>query len=215
MSKILNSLRDNPNQYLYIFVSPNAKLNSDIMNKRVKQIQDLQAMAKIPFSPSVDEMAQALREGFQKRYGKSPEEILTIIYYSNAGGGKNGVNAVTGSHYDGTRGVWVDDATGEVLCEDEQVLQTQVANGNGGTETLGFWDACSKIIEWIVELLKALGINKNRSEVGTYSPTSTDWSKLPSATSEAGFGIIPIVALAGILIFGMSGTKDKKDKNKK
>ncbi|MFM2292693.1 MAG: hypothetical protein RIS29_2506, partial [Bacteroidota bacterium] len=187
---VLSNLKDSPHQYLYAFISPNAKLSTEIMTKRVKQIQDLQAIAKVPFMPSVNEMVSALREGFQTHYGKTPEQILTILYYSNAGGG--GVSGVTGTHFDGATGNWVDDATGEVLCEDQQVLQTQIADSNSGeSETVGFWDACSKIVEWIVSLLKALGINKNSSEVSTYTPTKTDWTSLSGSgsTSEAGFGI--------------------------
>jgi hypothetical protein len=210
---VLNDLKKSCNAYLYIFISPKANISDNIMAKRKKQLQDLQAIVSLPLTPTLDECFAAIREGITEKYNRTPEQVLSIIYYSNAGKGVSGVGTVTGSHFDGTN--WVDDSTGAVLSEDEQVLNTQSADdtSNGGSST--FWSDCASVITWIVNLLKSLGLTKNTSNHETYIPIKNDWTSLPSSPTTSGFtGVLPYLVVGSIVVAAMSGTNKKKAKQK-
>lgn len=207
-----SDLKKSANAYLYIFIAPDANLGKTIMAKRTKQMNDVIAISKIPFTPSLDELFTIIRQGIQEKYNRSPEQVLSILYYSNAS--VSGIGAAQSIHFDGTN--WVDSTTGKVLSEGEQVLASKEAQDNeSGAQKSTFWTDCASVITWIINLLKSLGLTKNSESAGTYVPEKTDWSNI-NGSSNANFGTyLPYVVVAGIIVTALMGTDNKKKSKQK
>lgn len=204
---IYNDLKNSGQGFIYVFIAPDANLNKTIMTKRAEQLARLREMYAKDNSYTPDQMIKILRDGIWQKYKRTPEQILSILFYNN-GSRVSGVGEIEGSHFDGTN--WVDDKSNEILAESESVLATQNASGQ---VTSTFWTDVASIIEWIVGLLGKLGITTNTGKVSGSMPNSTDWANLNpgGGLSQAGMGdILPYAAGAAIVYYLITQTKEKK-----
>ena len=211
MSNIYNDLKNSGQAFVYVFIDPKANLNNEIMTKRVQQLARLNEMYQADKTYTPAQMINIIREGIQAKYNRTPEQILSILYY-NYGTKVNGIGTITGSHFDGKN--WVSDTTGEVLAESDAVLATKDASGK---TTSTFWTDVASVVTWIVGIFQTLGITKPASTVSAYIPGQTDWKNLNTGSSLSSAGIgdyLPYVAGAAILYYlvTMPGKKGSKQK---
>jgi len=244
MSSIYNDLRNSGQAFLYVFISPKANLNADIMDKRAQQLAKLSEMYAKDATYTPDEMIQIIRDGIVTKYGKQPELILQIIFdnainiinHSVSGIGDGPVldsgvltfDAESNQYYDGSGNAFILDSAGKVVSKNgqyddlkiESPVNLDTINVAPVTSTTApkstFWKDVQSVIDWIVGLLAKIGIVNNKSKVTAYTPNSTDWSKLnTSSTLQSSIGsYLPYIAGAAIVYYLVTETGGK-DKKKK
>ena len=232
MSDIYNKLTTSGQAYLYVFVDPKAVLNDTIMSKRIQQLGQLNQLYQGDQTYTPTQMIEILRAGIIAKYGKTPELILQIIYDNAVRLGANAkigdvldTSALTfdsesNQYYDGSGNAFVLGGSGEVVSKNGQSTDLTIEKPatvddivvTKPSETKHtFWDDVSSVVTWIVNLFKSLGITQ--PTVSTYTPGSTDWSKLNSASMLSGSSItdyLPYVAAAGIVYYLMTSKKKSK-----
>ena len=75
-----NMMRDVAPWFLYVFVDAKANLPKDILDKRSNQIWWLQQIDAFNLVYNYDQLLDLVRDGIIRKYGKSPEMVLQIIY---------------------------------------------------------------------------------------------------------------------------------------
>ena len=228
-------MRDVAPWFLYVFVDVKANLPKEILDKRANQIWWLQQIDTFNLVYNYDQLLDLVRDGIIRKYGKRPEMVLQIIYDNAVRINKTSVgtgldaSALTfdpevNQWYDGSGNAYILDKNNNVVSKNGQYTDLTIespatlddvtvipatASGTKGT----FWADCASVIEWLVKLLKSIGIvNNNTGSLGTQSPNTLDWSKVNS-TSTAGFsGALPIVIGLGIAYSLYTSTKKKGKK---
>ncbi|MEI6555505.1 MAG: hypothetical protein WCL70_07950 [Paludibacter sp.] len=228
-----NLMRDVAPWFLYVFVDAKANLPKEILDKRSNQIWWLQQIDAFNLVYNYDQLLDLVRDGILRKYGKSPEMALQIIYDNAVRINKNSVgsgldaSALTfdpevNQYYDGSGNAYILDNSGSVVSKNGQYTDLtiespanlediKIAPSTGTSKT--FWDDCASVIEWLVKLLKSIGIiNGNTGTMQTYSPNTLDWSKVNSTQSASLTGALPIVIGLGIAYSLYKSTKKKGKK---
>ena len=237
MSTIKSDLQNSGQAFLYVFVSPSAKLTTDIMGKRAEQLKRLSEMYVQDASYTPAQMIDILRAGIVAKYKKQPELILQIIA-NNAvriniakvnGIGKLDSGSLTfdpesNQYYDGSGNAFILDNAGNVVEKNGQSTDLVIESPstieaiNVGTPKTGgsFWDDVKNVIDVIIGWLSKLGVPNAANKTANYSPHYGDYAGL---TSQAGIGsglttYLPYIAAAGIIYYLATdkGTKAKKIK---
>jgi len=193
--------------FLYIFIAPDAKLNKSIMAKRKRQIAVLQWIDKYNGVYNYSQLVDIIRGGIVQKYKLTPDKVLSVLYTAGRSS-VSGIGTFKSPYFDGTN--WLD-GDGNILSEAEQLECTKIAqdinNQNGSSN---FWLDFKNIVEWIVELLKSIGLDKNSYTVGTGTSDPNDWGD-PDMTESAGFGdTLPYVIGGAILYTLFTNSKKKK-----
>ena len=227
-----NMMRDVAPWFLYVFVDAKANLPKDILDKRSNQIWWLQQIDAFNLVYNYDQLLDLVRDGIIRKYGKSPEMVLQIIYDNAVRINKQAVGSGLDSgvltfdpevnqYYDGSGNAFVLDKSGNVVSKNGQYTDLTIESpsnlddikitpASSGTKST-FWTDCASVIEWLVNLLKSIGIvNKNTGSLGTYSPNTLDWSKVNNNQSAGFSGIVPVL-LAGGIVYTLY-TESKKGK---
>lgn len=192
------------------------------MNKRAKQIALLQKIDKWNTYYNYNQLVQIVYNGIVKRYKKTPIQVLNLIYNKASVSGISGVEELTIeilpdeaeleklSTYKDSKGNIYDSKTDQMIKD---------ANGNIKTQNKNIWKDISSVIEFLVKILKSLGINFGNS---SSTPNPGDWGNAGygngNETKEADIaGSLPIVVGGVILyyLFSTAGKKSGKSKSKK
>jgi len=203
--------------FLYIFVDPSVD-NKTILKKRNKQIELLKKIDKWNWIYNYNQLVSIVHEGIVRRYVKTPAQVLDTIYKKSVG-----ISGISG----------LEDLTIEVLAEPEEIKKLptykdsagniydsstnqiiQDKNGNIIKQNKNFWKDLGSVIEWLVNILKSLGLSFNDS---TIKPAPADWSPYTTGQkSEANIaGALPFV-VGGVLLYYLFSTVGKKSgKSKK
>src|ERR1035437_5277793 len=238
MSTIYNDLHNSGQAFLYVFVSPKAILNSDIMTKRAQRLGHLNEMYARDQTYTPVQMIQILRDGITSKYGKSPELILQIIFDNavniDSRPAVKGIGATTDTgvltfdsesnqYYDGSGNAYLLDSAGNVASKNGQSTDLKIDSPAtlddvkvGTSAQPSFWDDVASVIDWIVGIFQKLGITKTTTTIATYVPGTSDWTKLNTSSSMRSAGIgdyLPYVIGAGIVYTLITGT-GKKSKSK-
>ena len=184
-----NMLEAAAGYFLYIFIDPNANLGSKIMTKRQKQIALLQKIDKFNLVYNYSELQNIVASGIYKKYKKTPAQLLAEMHKQSIAG----IGALSN---------W-----GFNVYPTEQEILESMTNGKSeaqaaAPEKLNFWDSILKAVEWIMKLLKTLGISTGNTR--TNIPTYTDWNA-PEAKQNAS---IPLI-LGGALALYYFSNKNK------
>jgi len=199
----LDKLKKGAINYLYIFIDPNAKgLAPIVMQKRNEQIAALKKIYSYNTGYTFADMVQIIQVGIQQRYSKTPAQLLQKIYETAVGNPSVG------------------DATTDAIKEQAAIkvhnLTTSVSEG-GVTKTSNFWTDAKSVIEWLVEIFTKLFGSKYTNPT-VYSPDSDHWTydnqPSESGLSSAGFGVLPMLVVGGVL-YTLYSTTQKKGKKKK
>jgi len=161
-----DTLKNCAHWFLYIFINDNAPLNKSIMQKRNNQITWLKRLDAINTTYNYAELKEIVRQGIYDRYGKSPADVLTLLYNTAVGANVSGV------------GTLIEDET-KKANENLKKLSLTTTTPTGETKEENFWDFFSKTIDAIERILDVLGIGKKED----IKPTSTDWYK-PNSTGS-------------------------------
>lgn len=207
------------NNYLYIFISPTAKMDKEIMTRRANQIARLRQIAAIPFTPSFDELITLARQGIRELYGAEPEAVLSHIY-STAYHLKYG--SAIGATFD-ANGNYLPTPTGTISATanynpmtgkaytslNEVAFNKLDSNGTVVKADKTFWQDVSGVIEWIVKIFNSLGITSGPKDNVTY-PTTSGWANSVNdyTGSSASMGsTLGYVAAGAIVLFLATKTK--------
>lgn len=241
MANIYNDLKNSGQTFLYVFISPKAKLPTDIMQKRADQLAQLSEMYSKDQTYTPTEMIDIIRQGIVETYGQQPEDLLQVIFNVAVWTNKQSVKGIGDTPVD--YNLMTDqygnivDLSGKVLVfnsepntkvdfafdtktyintETNKPFQSvdEVAFKNTTTnQPSTFWKDVQGVIDWIVGLLNKLGIGINSSKVSKYSPTSTDWAKVNSASIGSGLtDYLPVILGAGMIIYIASSALGSKPK---
>lgn len=209
------------NNYLYIFISPTAKMDKAIMTRRANQIARLRQIAAIPLMPGLAKLIALTREGIREQYGAEPEAVLDHIFgvaYSLHYGHGIGATFDTNGNYLPTPTGTIkatenyNPMTGKPYTSLNEVAFNKVAsNGTVVKADRTFWSDVSSVVEWIVKIFNSLGITSGPKDSATF-PTSDGWTKTVIdngyMSSSASMGsTLTYVAAGGILLFLMTKTK--------
>lgn len=202
--------------FLYIFIDPSADLGKAIMNKRAKQITMLQKIDKYNTYYNYNQLVQIVYDGIVKRYKMKPNEVLDLIYKKSIA-----VSGIAGladleietipdeqeiqklSTYKDTSGNTFDSKSNKMVKD---------ANGNIIPQNRNLWKDLGSVIEWLVNLLKSIGVNFGSS---SYTPAPGDWYGYDNNNkSEASIaGALPLV-VGGVIIYYLFTATGKKGKSK-
>ena len=201
------------NNYLYIFISPTAKMNSAIMNRRANQIARLRQIAAIPLTPSFDQLITLARDGIREQYGAEPEAVLSHIYataYHLKYGSSVGATFDANGNYlptpDGKISATANynPMTGKAYTSLNEVAFNKVSSGTVVKADKTFWQDVSGVIEWIVKVFNSLGITNGPKDNVTF-PTTSGWSESVNSnygSSSASMGsTLTYVAAGAIVLF--------------
>lgn len=203
MTSFEKNLRNSANWYLYIFIDGAAKLPAAIMNKRSEQIKMLNNMAKLSLTYSFTDCVNIVRQGIFDRYGKTPAEVLQVIF-----------DAAT------TKVSGIGSPLSESLSDNANLtskieLDTTDPDTKETTKK-NIWTDIASVITWIVELLGKLGLMSN---VNVYknTPQYPDWNGVDSSSGTNLSSLLPILAVGvgGYALFNSAKKGDKKKKSKK
>ena len=188
------------NWFLYIFIAEDAPLNSAIMKKRANQIAWLKRLDAINPTLSYADLYNIVYDGIVAKYGKTPEEILTLLY--NTGNG-----TVTGI------GESVLDSETEKAKQNLNNFVLETAQGDGTKKKQNFWETLNSVVDYIGEIVNMLGVNNQLSSV---QPAPSDWYK-PTGQQvmlSSLHGFLPYAVGAAIVYF-MYQNSNNSDKRKK
>lgn len=152
--------------FLYVFINADAPLNKSIMRKRNNQITWLKRLDALNTTYNYAELKEIVRQGIYDRYGKSPADVLTLLYDTAVGANVNGVGTV------------LETETAKAT-ENLKKLSLTTTTPTGETKNENFWDGMLNTLEYIKQILDVLGIGKTAD----IQPTSTDWYK-PNSTGS-------------------------------
>lgn len=241
MANIYNDLKNSGQTFLYVFISPSAKLPADIMQKRIAQLEQLSEMYSKDQTYTPSEMIDIIRQGIVEQYGQQPEDLLQVIFNVAVWTNKQLIKGVGDLPVDYTlmsdQYGNIVDYSGKVLVfnpepdtkvdftfdpktyinsETNKPFQSvdEVAFKNDSTsQPSTFWKDVQSVIDWIVGLLNKLGIGVNSSKVSNYSPKANDWSKVTQASLGGGLtDYLPIIIGAGLIIYIASNAITSKPK---
>ncbi|MDX9696022.1 MAG: hypothetical protein RBT49_09545 [Bacteroidales bacterium] len=202
--------------FLYIFIDPSVN-NKAILKKRNKQISLLQKLDKWNTYYNYNQLVQIVYDGIVKRYGITPAQVLDMIYKK-----ATAISGIAG----------LEDLNIEVLLDDEEIKQLPTyqdsagniydsntnqlikdSSGNMIRQNKNFWHDLGSIVEWLVKILKLLGLNLSDKSM---QPAPADWSYYTENKSEANIaGSLPIV-VGGVILYYLFSTAGKKSgKSKK
>lgn len=204
--------------FLYIFIDPSVD-NKAILKKRNKQVSLLKKIDKWNLVYNYDQLVNIVYNGIVKRYGKTPVQVLDLIYKrATAISGISGLEDLSievlpddqeiqklptykdsaGNVYDSTTNKMVKDSSGKIIRQNKN-----------------FWNDAGSVVEFLVKILKLLGLDLSDK---TMQPAPADWSYYTENKSEANIaGSLPIVVGGVILyyLFSTAGKKSGKSKSKK
>ena len=202
--------------FLYIFIDPSVN-NKTLLNKRNKQIELLKRFDKLSLIYNYNQLVNIVYDGIVRRYGRTPAQVLDMIYKKSVG-----ISGISG----------LEDLTIEVLAEPEEIKKLptykdsagnvydsstnqiiQDKSGNVIKQNKNFWKDLGSVIEWLVNILKSLGLSLNDS---TIKPAPADWSYYTDTkkTESNIAGALPIVVGGVLLYYLFSKTGKKKKANK-
>jgi len=207
------------NNYLYIFISPTAKMDKAIMTRRANQIARLRQIASIPLLPSFNKLITLARDGIREQYGAEPEAVLSHIYstayhlkYGSAIGATFDANGNYLPTPTGTISATANynPMTGKAYTSINEVAFNKLdAGGKVVKADRTFWQDVGGVVEWIVKIFNSLGITSGPKDSVTI-PSGTGWAESVNydTGSSAGMGsTLTYVAAGGILLFLMTKTK--------
>ena len=178
-------------------------MSAEFMSKRKKQLDELTKIYQNNPEYSFKELVLFIQNGIISRYGKTPQQILQMLY--NASSPKRvGVSGI------GTSEISDDQAAVQV-----ENISTTVTD-NGTTSKRNIWEDIKNVIEWLVELFTRLfGNYRNPRE---YNPTTSDWTYKNRPMYIEGSGasksslatIFPVAAAGAIVLFLMKSPNGKK-----
>ncbi|VBB45215.1 hypothetical protein TRIP_D300129 [uncultured Paludibacter sp.] len=204
----IDKLKKGAINFLYIFIDPNAKgLSEDVMNKRTEQINQLKEIYQKNPEYSFQDLVNIVYNGIISRYGETPAQKLQKIFNVSVRKAAVGSPSPTESNYE------LATEEDRLAAEAVESISTTVTE-NGTTKKANFWEDAKNVIEWLVQLFVKIFGGQNNA--GIYSPTSGDWKygNRPLETSQAGFGIVGYLVLAGIGV-SLFMNASKSDKNRK
>lgn len=211
----IESLEKSAPNFLYIFIDEKTKgLSKDIMNKRKTQLAELVKIYQYQSDYSLTDLVNIIRMGLAKRYNKTPNQLLQLIY-DNAVLPEGIGNTIPTPGVDPGKS-----PAHQQAAEKIKALTTTVTNpATGAKSNANLWGDIASLLEWLIAVLNR--IFGNYTKPSTYNPKWEDWAYGNAPTfnqtkdAETGSYILPVLSVAGILVF-LANTKQKKgDKQRK
>lgn len=199
-----NLLKSCANWFLYIFIAPDAELPKAIMDKRKRQIDFLVKIDKWNTYYNYNELVSIVRAGIIERYGMQPNEVLQKMYDTITALNSN-VGTLPGVTVTG--GASLPNITSQGVTN----LNNLAVKTTSG-QTVNVWKDIASVIEWLVQLVKSLGLGSNRNEYAGYTPQPEDWYKVEKSSMG---GSLPFVVGGVILYYLFTNNSDGKPKTKK
>lgn len=192
-----NLLKSCANWFLYIFIAPDAELSKKIMDKRKRQIELLVKIDKWNTYYNYNELVSIIRDGIIERYGMRPDQLLQQMYntVTSKVGTLPGVKVTGGANLP------------NITADGVAKLNNLAVKTTSG-QTVNVWKDIASVIEWLVELVKSLGLGSKNSEYTGYTPRAEDWDEPKKEASMS--DSLPYVLGGVILYYLFTNTNDKK-----
>lgn len=204
-----NLLMKCANWFLYIFIAPNADLPSKVMEKRSRQIAILQKIDKWNIYYNYDQLVKIVFDGIVKRYGKTPAEMLELIYKNSTS--VNSIGLVVEYLPDDDEIKMLDtytDNKGNIFDSKTDKL-VRDSTGKVYRQSGDLWKDIASVIEWFVEILNKIRFNS--STYRTANPSQTDWYYDTGYKQNAGLTqALPVVIGGVVLYYLFTKSKTKK-----